>query len=114
MLYTIKNEIDYDLYTFNDIDLKIRVYKFEKNCKLFVNYKSYNIASTMMFCDFERECSEDNITFETDVTELKNANKLYFIVQNEILETFISEIYYFIMENNMDSLLTEEKKVDWN
>ena len=114
MLYTIKKESDYDLYTFEGIDLKIRVYSFEKDSKVFINYKGYNISSTMMFWDFEKECLESNLTFETAVTELKNANKLYFIVKKEILPPFIDEIYYFIMENNMDSLMTEEKKVDWN
>ena len=114
MLYTIKKEIDYDLYTFEGIDLKIRVYSFEKDCKVFINYKGYNISSTMMFWDFEIECLESNLTFETAVIELKNANTLYFIVKKEILNPFIDEIYYFIMEINMDSLLTEEKKVDWN
>ena len=114
MLSTIKKENDYDLYTFEGIDLKIRVYSVENDCKVFINYKGYNISSTMMFWDFENECLEYNLTFETAVTELKNANTLYFIVKKEILNPFIDEIYYFIMENIMDSLLTEEKKVDWN
>ena len=114
MLSTIKKENGYDLYTFEGIDLKIRVYSFEKDCKVFINYKGYNISSTMMFWDCENECLEYNLTFETAVTELKNANTLYFIVKKEILNPFIDEIYYFIMENIMDSLLTEEKKVDWN
>lgn len=114
MLYTIKKENNYDLYTFEGIDLKIRVYSVENDCKVFINHKGYNISSTMMFWDFENECLESNLTFETAVTELKNANTLYFIVKKEILNPFIDEIYYFIMENNMDFLLTEEKKVDWN
>ena len=88
MLYTIKKESDYDLYTFEGIDLKIRVYSFEKDCKVFINYKGYNISSTMMFWDFENECLESNLTFETAVTELKNANTLYFIVKKRNFESF--------------------------
>lgn len=100
----------YKIIVFNNVPLQLKVLDKNDFCEIFLNYKGYNLASTMMFWEFDKDCSDANISFETAVEVPKNSDTMYFKIKKEDVEDFINEIYFFIMENDMDTVCTEEKK----
>lgn len=113
-MYRIEKKENYMLYIFDEINLKIKVTNDNLLKKVYINYKGYNPLFTMLFGEFYAECELDSIHCEFK-SEIKGCNNTFYsVIQNEDLELFIENIYFFIMENEVERMLDSEDKVIWN
>lgn len=111
MLWDIIKEDDKETYINRVINLKIKI--IEKNGEdiFFINYKGYNITVPMLVWEFGEELKLASI--ENVRIEGKSPFDKYFIVNKEYKEKLLEEIYFFLVDNNMDSVLVEKYRVDW-
>ncbi len=111
-MYTIIEKGNFNIYAFNKIRMNIKVIDNGTSKKVYINYKGYNPAFTMLIGGFESECEMDSIKF--DVDKENGNNTMYFIVNSDDLEVFVKEIYCFIMENRVENKLNEQDVVIWD
>ncbi len=114
MLYIIENKDNCEIYKFNDIDLKIKSIEKKDNVWVYINYNGYNPLLAMFLGSFESECEMDSISFTVRKEDSKKDNTMYAVVNKEDLIGFIKEIYFFIMENNLDNKLHIRDKNVWS
>ena len=79
-----------------------------------INYKGYNPLFTMLLGEFSADCEIDSIHFDVKSENSRQNNTLYAIVQKEVLELFIKDIYFFIIENKIEQKLNERDKSIWS
>ena len=103
-MYKIEKKENYEIYAFDEIDLRIKI----------VNYKGYNPLFTMLLGEFSADCEIDSIHFDVKSENSRQNNTLYAIVQKEVLELFIKDIYFFIIENKIEQKLNERDKSIWS
>lgn len=100
MIWNIKKRENILLYESDLCELK--VIKYEKNTKIFLNYKGYNIIMPMGMWGFDEEISERNIKYSIGGEKI---NHWHYIINNDDLRLFIDLIYFFIQENDVDKML---------
>lgn len=109
----IEKKDDYVLYVTNVIELKIRVYEMEDKNKVYINYKGYNVATAMCIWEFGTDL---NLASLYDV-ELNYGNEgerdAYFDVSKNNTDKLLEEIYFFLVDNNMDSVCNDRRRVNW-
>ena len=106
----IWNEIvneGYKTYKNKSMDLMVDVYEQDDVIKAFVNYKGYNIAVPMMIWEFSSFVSLHSIDVDTEGKD----KKACFVVAKEKQSIFLDDIFFFLLDNNMDSVLREEYKI---
>ena len=111
MLWDIQDKKDYVLYINRDIDLKIKVLKVNNKAELHMNYKGFNLTIPMLVWEFGEDlklASIENVSIEGE----GEFNK-YFVINEDDIDTFLDEVYFFLVENNMDSVLRERYLVNW-
>ena len=79
-----------------------------------INYKGYNPLFTMLLGESSADCEIDSIHFDVKSENSRQNNTLYAIVQKEVLELFIKDIYFFIIENKIEQKLNERDKSIWS
>lgn len=97
----------YDIWTSNVCILKIEY--LGNNCRVFVDYKGYNVIMPMGMCGFEEEIQERKIRFNVD-GEKGDFKSLSYVVQVSDLKLFCDMIFFFLSENNLDESLNDEFK----
>ena len=105
-MYKIEKKENYEIYAFDEIDLRIKIVN--------NNYKGYNPLFTMLLGEFSADCEIDSIHFDVKSENSRQNNTLYAIVQKEVLELFIKDIYFFIIENKIEQKLNERDKSIWS
>lgn len=111
MLWKILDKTKYILYINNDIDLKIRIYELEDNDEVYINYKGFNLTIPMLVWGFGEDlnlASIEKVNIGGDSTFDK-----YFIIEKNDKDKFLDEIYFFLIDNNMDSVLKERYRASW-
>ena len=113
-MYTVEEKDGYSVYTFNGINLKIKCIDNKEKVYVYINYNGYNPLLAMLLGSFESECEMDSISFTVRKEDSKKDNTMYAVVNKEDLIGFIKEIYFFIMENNLDNKLCIRDKNIWS
>lgn len=112
-MYRIVKKENYEIYIFDDINLKIKLVENNAFKKIYINYKGYNPLFTMLLGDFAADCEMDSIYFDVKSEISGKNNTLYSIVQEESVELFVKNVYFFIIENKLELMLEEGDKVIW-
>ena len=111
-MWDIIKKQNYKLYKNKNIDLKIKVYEYEKTDKVYINYKGYNLTVPMVVWEFEAEClawSIKNVKMEGDTPFNK-----HFVVGKKDYDVFLDLIYFFLVENDSDAMIQERYKAEWD
>lgn len=112
MLWNVINEKEFTLYINRDIDLKIKVYEANDCNEVYINYKGYNLTTPMLAWEFGEDLSLaaiDNVQLGGDSPFDK-----HFIINKKDKDKFLEEIYFFLVENNMQEVLKEKYCASWN
>ena len=103
-MWKIQKKETYEIWTSEVCTLKI--INLEERCKVFVNYKGYNVVMVMGMYGFEEEIQERNISFDIE-GEMGEFNLWCYVVKLRDLKLFCDMIYFFLTENNIDEALNE-------
>ena len=66
----------------------------ESKCRVYVNYKGYNVVVPMGICGFEDEIQERKIKYEVE-GEKGILNSLSYVVEKDNLRLFCDMIFFF-------------------
>ena len=103
MLWDKLTKENYMLYVNRDIDLKIKVFELMEDDEVYINYKGFNLTIPMLIWEFGEDVRiEGNDRFDK-----------HFVIKKEDKEKFLDEIYFFLVDNNMDSVLNEKYRANW-
>ena len=112
-MYRIEKFKEYSIYHFNKIDLIIKVVDNCSSKKVYIKYAEYNPLFAMLLGDFSDECNTDDISFSIETETKGQPNTKYAIVANGDLEKFIKNVYFFIVENNVERMLDDKDIAIW-
>lgn len=111
MLWNILDKKNYTLYINRDIDLKIKIYEVNEEDKVYINYKGFNLTIPMLVWEFGEDLGLASIK---DVyIEGETQFDKHFVINKKDRDKFLDEIYFFLIDNNMDSVLHERYRVSW-
>lgn len=106
-MWKIQKKEKFDIWESNLCSLKVQ---YEENkCRVYVNYKGYNVVVPMGICGFEDEIQERKIKYEVE-GEKGVLNSLSYVVEKDNLRLFCDMIFFFLMEHSLDRMLYEEFK----
>ena len=111
MLWDICNKEDCILYINKDLDLKIKIYENNKKDEVYMNYKGFNLTIPMLVWEFGEDlslASIDDVYIEGETQFDK-----HFIINKKDRDNFLNEIYFFLVDNNMESVLHERYRANW-
>lgn len=77
----------------NDL-CSLKVQYEESKCRVYVNYKGYNVVVPMGICGFEDEIQERKIKYEVE-GEKGILNSLSYVVEKDNLRLFCDMIFFF-------------------
>ena len=111
MLWDKLTEENYIIYVNRDIDLKIKVFELMENDEIYINYKGFNLTIPMLVWEF----GEDLKLASIEDVRMEGNDQLdkHFVIKKEDKEKFLDEIYFFLVDNNMDSVLNEKYRANW-
>lgn len=106
-MWRIQKKEKFDIWENNLCSLKVQ---YEENkCRVYVNYKGYNVVVPMGICGFEDEIQERKIKYEVE-GEKGVLNSLSYVVEKDNLRLFCNMIFFFLTEHSLDRILYEEFK----
>ena len=106
-MWRIQKKEKFDIWENNLCSLKVQ---YEENkCRVYVNYKGYNVVIPMGICGFEDEIQERKIKYEVE-GEKGVLNSLSYVVEKDNLRLFCDMIFFFLTEHSLDRMLYEEFK----
>lgn len=94
----------YDIWTSSVCTLKI-IY-FKEKCRVFVDYKGYNVVIPMGMWGFEEEIQERKIQFDVEGKK-GDFKSLSYTVKIGDLKLFCDMIFFFLFEHNIDESLND-------
>lgn len=106
-MWRIQKKEKFDIWE-NDL-CSLKVQYEENKCRVYVNYKGYNVVIPMGICGFEDEIQERKIKYEVE-GEKGVLNSLSYVVEKDNLRLFCDMIFFFLMEHSLDRMLYEEFK----
>lgn len=106
-MWDVQKGEKYDTWLSEDCSLKIQY--LENKCRLFVDYKGYNVIMPMGMWGFEEEVQERNIQYKVD-GEKGDLKSLSYIVNTEDLILFSELIRLFLTEHNLSIVLNDALK----
>ena len=109
MLWDILDKENYILYINRDIDLKIKIYEVNEEDEIYMNYKGFNLTVPMLVWEFGEDLKLASI--EGVRIEGEGRFDKHFVINKADKEKFLDEIYFFLVDNNMDSVLNERYRV---
>ena len=112
MLWNIINEDGQEIYINNVIDLKVKIIEENVQDIFYINYKGYNVTYTMLMWDFIEYIGISPIDTLNVVSGGSPFFK-HFVVAPKDKENLLKEIYFFLVDNNIDGCLMPEYKVNW-
>ncbi len=110
-MWDILNKESYLIYINRDIDLKIKIYEISKKDEIYMNYKGFNLTIPMLVWEFGEDLSLASI--EDVRIEGEDRFDKHFVINRKDRDRFLDEIYFFLVDNNMDSVLQEKYRVNW-
>lgn len=113
MLWDVIDKDTYKLYINKKMNsLELKVYDKNKYSEIYLNYKGYNIIDPMEVWEFFTYREEWNIEAHMHGYSLKNASQMYYTVGKKDERAFIDLIYFFISENQSDTMLKAKYKIE--
>ncbi|RGI42415.1 hypothetical protein DXB43_12235 [Roseburia sp. OM04-10BH] len=106
-MWRIQKKEKFDILE-NDL-CSLKVQYEESKCRVYVNYKGYNVVVPMGICGFEDEIQERKIKYEVE-GEKGILNSLSYVVEKDNLRLFCDMIFFFLTEHSLDRMLYEEFK----
>lgn len=106
-MWRIQKKEKFDIWE-NDL-CSLKVQYEESKCRVYVNYKGYNVVVPMGICGFEDEIQERKIKYEVE-GEKGILNALSYVVEKDNLRLFCDMIFFFLTEHSLDRMLYEEFK----
>lgn len=103
-MWKIQKKETYEIWTSEVCILKI--INLEEQCRIFVNYKGYNVVMPMGMYGFEEEIQERNIPFDIE-GKVGEFNLLSYVINVRDLKLFCDMIFFFLTEHNIDESLGE-------
>ncbi|HCJ75823.1 MAG TPA: hypothetical protein DHV88_05340, partial [Roseburia sp.] len=76
-----------------------------------INYKGYNLTIPMLVWEFEEDLKLASI--EDVRMEGNDQFDKPFVIKKEDKEKFLDEIYFFVVDIHMDSVLNEKYRANW-
>ncbi|MFR5120270.1 MAG: hypothetical protein ACLTD2_09765 [Ruminococcus sp.] len=114
-MYKIEKKENYEIYAFDEIDLRIKIVNNNLLKNVYINYKGYNPLFTMLLGEFSADCEIDSIHFDVKSENSRQNNTLLRNCrQRSFRELFIKDIYFFIIENKIEQKLNERDKSIWS
>ena len=110
-MWDILNKESYLIYINRDIDLKIKIYEISKKDEIYMNYKGFNLTIPMLVWEIGEDLSLASI--EDVRIEGEDRFDKHFVINRKDRDRFLDEIYFFLVDNNMDSVLQERYRVNW-
>lgn len=111
MLWNIIDKQKFMLYKNKGIDLKVKVYEVNDKDEIYMNYKGYNLTIPMLVWEFGEDldlASIEDVSIGGESTFDK-----YFIINKKDKDKFLEEMYFFLVDNNMDSVLQQRYLASW-
>ena len=106
-MWRIQKKEKFDIWENYLCSLKVQ---YEENkCRVYVNYKGYNVVIPMGMYGFEDEIQERKIKYEVE-GEKGAFNSLSYVVEENKVKLFCNIIFSFLSEHNLDKVLYEEFK----
>ena len=111
MLWDILDKKNYLLYINRDIDLKVKIYEKNEEDEIYMNYKGFNLTVPMFVWEF----GEDLCLASIEGVSIEGAAQFdkHFIVSKKDRDRFLDEMYFFLMDNDMNSVLHERYRANW-
>lgn len=106
-MWRIQKKEKFDIWE-NDL-CSLKVQYEESKCRVYVNYKGYNVVVPMGICGFEDEIQDRKIKYEVE-GEKGILNSLSYVVEKDNLRLFCDMIFFFLTEHSLDRMLYEEFK----
>mgnify|MGYP000748746636 FL=1 len=106
-MWRIQKKEKFDIWE-NDL-CSLKVQYEESKCRVYVNYKGYNVVVPMGICGFEDEIQKRKIKYEVE-GEKGILNSLSYVVEKDNLRLFCDMIFFFLTEHSLDRMLYEEFK----
>ena len=106
-MWKIQKKEKFDIWE-NDL-CSLKVQYEESKCRVYVNYKGYNVVVQMGIGGFEDEIQERKIKYEVE-GEKGILNSLSYVVEKDNLRLFCNMIFFFLTEHSLDRMLYEEFK----
>ena len=103
-MWQVQKKETFDIWTNNVCALKIE--HLEDKCRVYVDYKGYNVIMPMGMWGFEDEIQDRKIEFEID-GEKGNFKSLSYVVKERDLKLFCDMIFFFLSEHNLDGVLND-------
>lgn len=106
-MWEIKKKLNYEIWTSKICTLKI-IY-FKDKCKIYIDYKGYNVILPMGMWGFENEIQDRKIKYEIE-GEKGDFKTLRYVVELKDLKLFCDMIFFFLSEHNLTAALSETLK----
>lgn len=106
-MWEIKKKLNYEIWTSKICTLKI-IY-FKDKCKIYIDYKGYNVILPMGMWGFENEIQDRKIKYEVE-GEKGDFKTLCYVVELKELKLFCDMIFFFLSEHNLTAALSETLK----
>ncbi len=103
-MWKIQKKEAYDIWESKVCTLKI-IY-FKEQCRVFVDYKGYNVVMLMGMWGFEEEIQERKIQFNIDGEKGKFKSLSYVVMESD-LKLFCDMIFFFLSEHKLDEALND-------
>lgn len=114
-MWKIEKKREYTLYINQYIDLRLKLYDKKDVNIIYVDYKGYNVLSTMMIWEFATEYLDFEVKIKKDLSELDQSSTNYYLILDKLYaEECIDQICYFISENFKEKEWDDSYKIDWN
>lgn len=110
-LWDVVNEDGNDIYINKVIELKIKIVEDGEEDIFYINYKGYNVAFPMMMWEFNEDIELSPID-SFRLVRYSPDDELFAVAKKD-KENLLEEIYFFLVDNNMDSCLRPNYKVNW-
>lgn len=111
MIWDTIDKGNYIIYINRDIDLKIKIFEINEEDEIYINYKGFNLTIPMLVWEFGEDLKL--VSIENVRIEGEGEFDKYFVINKEDKDKFLDEIYFFLVDNNMDSVLHERYRVNW-
>ena len=108
-MWQVQKKETFDIWTNNVCALKIE--HLEDKCRVYVDYKGYNVIMPMGMWGFEDEIQDRKIEFEID-GEKGNFKSLSYVVKESDLKLFCDMIFFFYFCRKKFRLLTTVTMTD--
>ena len=111
MLWDIVDKEKYYIYINRDIDLNRKIFEANEEDQIYINYKGFNVTIPMLVWELGEDLNLASI--ENVRIEGEDCFDKHFVIKKEDKDNFLNEIYFFVVDNNMDSVLQERYRVNW-